>query len=358
MCVDLIELHPGTLRSSLWISDIFQHQIRKFDGCLNKNTFPVFIVHGDMALGLKDRSLNFRLFSYLNQESHSFGLIHLYDENYDHDSSSYYLEKCVLVFRNFFRPQGGMFQLLKDYSKSFFYPIYSNSKHSGIKLQASKLRTRYYGFQFMKRQYLPSLPTEKIFHFPLGYIDRFAREKKDNLPKITDREYKWSFCGDSFKTDRKLMLEYLSNCQPNFIHEYKGFTGKGSLSGEDYWIVLTKSIFIPCPFGNVNIDSYRLFEALEAGAIPIILISSAFQPYDYYKNLLGEHPIPTFSSWQEVKLFLDNISITAIEQLSEKVSKWYANFKFNLKQEIRETLLKTAKSNLLSHDVKQLDKYM
>ena len=124
------------------------------------------------------------------------------------------------------------------------------------------------------------------------------------------------------------MLKCLKNCHPNFIYKWDlDGTGHGEvLSGEAYWEIMTQSIFIPCPLGNMNIDTYRLFDALEAGAIPIILKGYAFQPYDYYKILLGDHPIPTFSSWREVEVFLENINVGSIQELSEKISKWYTSF--------------------------------
>lgn len=369
MCIDLIELQPYNTRNRLWISEIFQCSIRRFDGSLRAKTFPVFIVHGDTNLGVEDRSINFKLFSYLNKEGYSFGLIHIRDENYDHDISVYYLDKCTFVFREYFRPSGGKIHLLKDYSKSFFLPIYHNRKSSGLKSLASKIYARFNGkysvFEFMKRQYLPSLPSEKVFHIPIGYTDRVGKslDNQANTTNhshnqvITERKYKWSFCGESSKKDRKLMLECLKNCHPNFIYQSEE-TGGEMLSGEDYWEIMTQSIFIPCPLGNINSDTYRLLEALESGAIPIILKGYAYQPYDYYKNLLGDHPIPTFSSWKEVEVFLETINVGSIQELSEKISKWYTSFKLNLKIKIQKVLSKSIRGNLiLSNNVHQLNLY-
>ena len=348
MYIDLIELQPSDTRNRLWISEFFQSPIRRFDGSLRANTFPLFIVHGDANRGIEDRSINFKLFPHLNEKGHGFGLIHIQYENYDHDVSVYYLDKCILVFREHFRPSGGVIHLAEDYIKSFFLPTYHNSSHSGFKSLPSKINARFAGrlgtgvFPFMKRQYLPRLPsTKEIFHIPLGYPDVVlkAKENQANIKKyshnqvITKRPYKWSFCGDSSKKDRKLMLECLKNCHPNFIYTWDSVETSHfeMLSVEDYWKIMTQSIFIPCPLGNITIETYSLFDTLEAGAIPIILKGYAFQPYDYYKNLLGDHPIPTFSSWQEVEVFLENINVGSIQELSEKIRKWYTSFNLNLK---------------------------
>ena len=193
----------------------------------------------------------------------------------------------------------------------------------------------------------------KVFFIPLGYTDKLA-ENTDSLP-IAERSYKWSFCGDSFKADRKSMLRCLGSIQPSYIFEYQGFMSEGSLSGDQYSEVLLQSMFIPCPMGNLNIDTYRLFEALEAGAIPLILKSHAWQPYSYYEILLGKHPIPTFSSWKQAKHFLECIDPDSIEMLSQEVNRWYAAFKSDLKLRIRESLLESAQNRLLAQDIHDLD---
>ncbi|MFB2839732.1 hypothetical protein [Floridanema evergladense] len=361
MFIDLINLHPGTLRVNLWISEVFSHPIREFDGSLRRGTFPLFVVHGDMAVGVKDRSLNYKLLSYLSQQGISFGLIHVYDENYDHNISSYYLEGCKVIFRNHFRPMGGKTQLLQNCVSSFFYPFQYVGRHRGIKLLAATVHnycfTYYHGLRFMKRQYLPVLPIGKVLPLPLGYTDKFGRVKQPNTCTVVERKYKWSFCGNTNNADRKIMLKTLRSCEPNLIYEYQGFMSKESFSGEDYWRILNQSIFIPCPRGNVSADTHRLFEALEAGAIPIILRSYPFQPYDYYTKIFSAHPIPAFSSWIEVKHFLDNSTIESAEKLSATIRQWYADFKLKFQQKIRSTLLAIAKKNLLINNIDELEKH-
>ncbi|MEO1296547.1 MAG: hypothetical protein AAFW75_12205, partial [Cyanobacteria bacterium J06636_16] len=115
MYIDLIELFPYKTRNQLWISEIFQASIREFDGFIKANTFPVFIVQGSRNYKPEERSIQFGLFLNLNKKGHKFGLIHVMDENYDHDISIYYLDACSVVFREYFRPQGGRLQLLKEY---------------------------------------------------------------------------------------------------------------------------------------------------------------------------------------------------------------------------------------------------
>ena len=52
-------------------------------------------------------------------------------------------------------------------------------------------------------------------------------------------------------------------------------TGLNTIQYQD---LLSNSIFALCPPGNVHLDSFRIYEALEAGAIPIALGRTAQQP--------------------------------------------------------------------------------
>jgi hypothetical protein len=373
MSIDLIELPPFDVRNRLWISDIFQYSIRRFDGSLKAGKLPVFIVHGNLCLSPDYRSISFQLFSHLNDCGCYFGLIHVLDENYDQDLSVYYLEKCIFVFREYLRQNGGTFKLIEEYVKSFFHPTYNNIppdvSASIVRFIAYKVRERdprgnWSIFQYLKRQYLPvTLPMKKIFHIPLGYTDMFGEslgnhtdvgQNLDN--QIVERDYKWSFCGQSWKKDRPLMLQSLHGIEPKFVYESNPVSYE-MLSGKDYYRIVSQSIFIPCPFGNVNIDTYRLFEALEVGAIPIILKGHAFQPYGYYNILLGNHPIPVFSSWKDAGRFMSSLTDRSTIELSEQIRRWYQLFKVDLKVRIKEIISSAIQDKLLAADINQLESY-
>ena len=53
---------------------------------------------------------------------------------------------------------------------------------------------------------------------------------------------------------------------------------------------LLASAFAPSPPGLYNPDCFRIYEAMFAGAIPIIPRHFQFEP-------LGDHPIPMVTSW-------------------------------------------------------------
>lgn len=42
-----------------------------------------------------------------------------------------------------------------------------------------------------------------------------------------------------------------------------------------------------CPVGHYNLDTFRVYEALEAGAVPVVLSTSQDQDYGYFEGLFG-----------------------------------------------------------------------
>jgi hypothetical protein len=328
-----------------WLSFLFDLEIIPLSECVDRYVFPLYIVHGNTNIDKKYRSIEFDYFRNLSESGHRFGFVHLMDESYDHNLSAYGLNGCRVIFREYVRPKGGKVELLASYLRSFSlaYPHFEDSLLSHPRIILSQFKYRFTnGAQFLIRQHLPRLPDKAIHHIPLGYTDIIAEFSGLGVPSIEARKYVWSFCGDIFKSDRQKMLASLSEIKPHYCHVYQGFMGTDSLSGRDYWEVLSNSIYSPCPIGNVNIDSYRLFESLEAGAIPMVIYNHAGQPYDYYRELLGDHPIPTFRRWEQARDFIHRTSTNEIILLNQRISKWYKSYKREIQTSIRKMLASIA----------------
>jgi hypothetical protein len=76
-----------------------------------------------------------------------------------------------------------------------------------------------------------------------------------------------------------------------------------------------------CPSGT-NEETFRLWEALESGSIPVIKNSTAW-------TALHEHPLPVVSNWKEVRDFLQLLGghSEQIDDLQLRVSSWWRRFK-------------------------------
>lgn len=86
-----------------------------------------------------------------------------------------------------------------------------------------------------------------------------------------DRTHAWNFVGTLHHEDRQEAVRCFESMAPGFTHRTSHFNASDYLGIEDYSRVLGNSIFTLCPYGHVNMDTFRLYEALEAGSIPVTL---------------------------------------------------------------------------------------
>ena len=174
-----------------------------------------------------------------------------------------------------------------------------------------------------------SLPMFKNFKnvtsIPIGYK---CDPIKDNI-NILKRNYKWSFLGTTHGSSRYDLLNKHKNIMPNFINLTEDFSGKKSMDTNDYYKILNNSIFAPIPHGYFHPETYRLYEALEAGCIPIIE-----NPFQFFDNFLPNNPLLSVNSWEDsstiIKKYLENKK--DIEILRNKINDWWTQHQENLKE--------------------------
>lgn len=109
----------------------------------------------------------------------------------------------------------------------------------------------------------------KVQVIGLGYKKDFTR----CLDSTLDRSLLWSFAGTLHGT-RKDVVELFKDLGPNEIHACSGFGAADGLGTEDYVKMLQKSKYALIPEGQDSLDSFRLYEALEAGCVPITVNNS------------------------------------------------------------------------------------
>jgi hypothetical protein len=179
-----------------------------------------------------------------------------------------------------------------------------------------------------------------VFQVPLG----FSHGQLGGTSKrsAAERPYLWSFLGESEKATRPDMLKALASISPSFVH----ITDRGPvqrLGKMQYEQILRDSVFVPCCMGNVNVETYRIYEALECGAVPIV---ERRMSLDYFRGLLGDHPLPSFVSWKQAARFLRAIQDdrAAQDDLLLRCSSWWADYKRELTQRIQDFVAQSASS--------------
>jgi hypothetical protein len=177
-----------------------------------------------------------------------------------------------------------------------------------------------------------------VINFPLGWMNSFPHTIS---PKpISGRKYVWSFSGHVDKTTRPMMAEYMSKI-PDGIGYFKKcgenwgpFQGH-ALTPTQLAEMYNDSIFVPCPQGNQSIDSFRVTEALQAGALPIVERS------EYWSNLFGQdHPLIEIDSWDQAPAIVANLTQehTLLEQKRSATYTWWIKYCDNLQNTIKGLL--------------------
>ena len=186
----------------------------------------------------------------------------------------------------------------------------------------------------------PALPVSKTLVIPLGY----AKGRAGTLtttPSFKDRPHLWSFAGSMDRQDRSkaiITLQKTGNC---ILFAKPAWSDPPKLDADGYTKLLRDSKFIPCFAGFRDLESYRLYEALEHGAIPFYVPESPKGSRDMYVEVLGQNPILSFPSWEKaaelLPLFADKHE--QMDQHRAQLQSWWSTKKVEIKQQIQRALL-------------------
>lgn len=158
--------------------------------------------------------------------------------------------------------------------------------------------------RFVVRNYLhpASYHNQNCLCIGLGFKNNFEKFTIDC--SYFERQYIWNFIGSVHHADRQNALNSFKRINHGFVHETSGFNAKDYLSTEEYAKTLSQSVFTLCPMGHVNIDTFRLYESLEAGSIPVVLKNAPLlnaSPSYWHHIFPGEQELPFLicDNWDE-----------------------------------------------------------
>jgi hypothetical protein len=226
----------------------------------------------------------------------SFGVVHLSDEFLSDDVRYYEWPTCAFVIRNYYKPE------------------------------------------------VARLP--HVLQIGVGYKRGFRPKQRNARP------LDWCFMGDTAKSGRAALVSQASKAMPNhFVHVNHGFNGADCMDTASYCERMLLSKFCLSPVGNYNLDTFRLYEALEAGAIPVALARTPDQPWSYWHALFGipedvDLPFVARATWdenlREMQALLDDP--VALEEKATACARFWAQYKASLKDRVRELVLAAAVS--------------
>ena len=165
---------------------------------------------------------------------------------------------------------------------------------------------------------------EQVGNLPLGP----TRSAMVNLPWLPSsrREHSWCFMGTLWPgTSREQAVDCFRGLVPNgFAHGSQGF-GQG-LASDQYVHVLHQSRFSLCPEGHRHFETFRFYESLELGSIPLSL-----QTTEQLGALFCEPwPLPTFDSWSQAAAFAETLlpNPEALDVLQLTIRSWWEREKY------------------------------
>ena len=197
--------------------------------------------------------------------------------------------------------------------ESGFYdskPVYNNCNYVWRAFCSSK---------YFENQRVKCLP----IGFKSGVLNKEKKEKK----------FKWAFTGTPHKSSRHDLLYQFSDIRPSFIHKTQKFDEK-IISVDEKSEVLSSTEFIPCPNGFVHPETYRLYEALECGCIPIV--ESA---YNYYDRLFPNNPFIKVEKWADAKSIMLGWGDEEIKKKSQECKSWWSIYKDQLKKSVKDKII-------------------
>ena len=162
---------------------------------------------------------------------------------------------------------------------------------------------------------------------PLGYKSGISDRQKKNS------KYKWAFTGTPHKSSRHDLLFQFSDIKPFFCHKTEKFNTK-IISVDEMSEVLSSTEFIPCPNGFFHPETYRLYEALQCGCVPIVE-----NAYKYYDRLFPDNPFIKVDKWADAKPIIRGWGKDQIKKKQLECKSWWDGYKIDLQEAIKNTVI-------------------
>lgn len=164
----------------------------------------------------------------------------------------------------------------------------------------------------------------QLTHFPIGPRDPFLDKDLSQLvpSPSSSRTYPWCFMGTLWSSGSRL------SAVSHFLRKLPdGFYFGGSHFGhgiplDQYRLKLMNSKFALAPEGDRHLDTFRLWESLSSGTIPLVVDHNSKASH----LLTDSFPVPIFKTWPEAVDFVYPYLTNdiALDQLQSQVFNWWS----------------------------------
>lgn len=174
-----------------------------------------------------------------------------------------------------------------------------------------------------------------LFGSAVFFGDGYKADTDEILATLpADRDLPWSFSGQVTNPRRLQAVDALMLAlrkQPSaYMLRTPGFT-QGAPRPE-YLATLRRSKVAPAPGGPFTADTFRVFEALEAGCIPLADDRSATGTGGYWRMLSllgGPPPFPIIDDWAGIEGVIE-LALGQWPQLANRSTAWWSGVKASL----------------------------
>lgn len=174
--------------------------------------------------------------------------------------------------------------------------------------------------------------------FPIGYPPNTRDILSTFIPisRGNKKDIKWFFSGQITHYRRKVMASMLKKIGGGVLNETDGFA-KGFNQSVYLEMMVRSKVAICCP-GPISQDSFRLYEALEAGCIPVVDDVSPIRSSGdrYLFHMFSDAPFPMFSDFNDFPNLLKYA--TSNPELGRWIFAWWINMKYRLKSVLKKNL--------------------
>lgn len=168
-------------------------------------------------------------------------------------------------------------------------------------------------------------PFPSLVTIPLGYHHR-PTPSTSHIP-FSERPLVWSFHGTKW-FDREAQLAPLAPFTPNDCRLQPEWNHPTATTKEEYLQSLSQTKYCPILRGN-NVETFRLYEALEAGSLPVTTITGG----DFLAWIEKELGLSSLYGWENpVNVLQEGRGTDAIQQ--EVQQRWKA-WKERIREQIR-----------------------
>jgi len=160
--------------------------------------------------------------------------------------------------------------------------------------------------------------------------------------EMKERPLNWFYSGQVNHQRRRECIAQLKMTNHGFLFESPTFWG--GLPRDEYYQKLASCKVAPCPSGAATPDTFRVWESLEAGCVPVV--EDKWPPFfprlggygqtGYWKLVLGEDPpFPVLTDWRDWPALIDQ-SLRDWPVNRDRLQEWWKGYKAKMTRWLEE----------------------